>query len=69
MYIEDCLKKDLFGTFERAKMPNNISDYRCELCIEEYASVLHPLSRGLFQKKLSISYSPPKLESTLSPLR
>lgn len=39
MYIEDCAKKAIFGSFDRNKLPNNLSDYNCELYIEEYSQV------------------------------
>lgn len=34
MYIEDCAKKTISGSLERSKLPENLNDYNCELCIE-----------------------------------
>ena len=39
MYIEDYAKKQIFGALERSKLPGNITDYTCDLYIEDYVQV------------------------------
>lgn len=39
MYIEEYAKKQLFGSIDKNKIPANLTDYNCELVIEDYAQV------------------------------
>lgn len=39
MYIEEYAKKQLFGSIDKNKIPANLTDYNCELIIEDYAQV------------------------------
>jgi len=51
MSIEDYSKKQLFGSVEKAKLPGNLTDYHCDLVIEEYAQVSSILFRVLSTHK------------------
>ena len=39
MYIEEYAKKQLFGSIDKNKIPANLTDYNCELIIEDYSQV------------------------------
>lgn len=60
MYIEEYAKKQLFGSIDKNKIPANLTDYNCELIIEDYAQVSIHLRRAGRARSSPTSGSPPK---------
>ena len=61
MSIEEFSKKQVFGSVEKGKMPGPLTDYNCDLVIEEYAPV--PPQKNTSQK-LYLNFTPKKKGAT-----
>lgn len=66
MYIEDYAKKQLFGSIDKNKIPANLTDYNCELIIEDYAQVSFWLRRAGRARNSPTSGSHPNRASLLN---
>lgn len=66
MYIEEYAKKQLFGSIDKNKIPANLTDYNCELIIEDYAQVSLCLFRAGKARRSPTSGSHPNRATLLS---
>ena len=67
MDIEEYYKKQIFGSLDKSKLPGPLTEYRCELVIEEYANRRQELYLSFIPDKTPLSPFKVKLDSFMRP--
>lgn len=73
MSIEEYSKKQLFGSIDKNKIPGNLSDYNCELIIEDYTHNHNPnqLTQKIFlnftHKNKTLSHFRVEIDNFIKP--